>query len=754
MEYKESTAEAATRRLADWCRHSMSLTPSSSSVFVKSSTTFNVNNNTNNNNNVNTVSSSISFESSDHGNSSMSNAAAVVGGVMLNTIVGCSTTPTGMTMFQLKQCIADGADINQEVGEGMADSLPILHALLKSNQTEAVRLCLEQFPRPIDFTTQDEWDGKTFLHLLFSHYPSPDHSSIQTLLSKVPPQQQYSPAKRPNSHRQHASSTAAFSAVMEREERQIVDLIKVLVARLSTVEHDTIDFLLVDSNDFDFFSYAAEYQMLSTIWPLVKKVFIASHGGSGTPLIPIRHRVWQWDWEALDSDEQSFFSIEECSEFVKAKSKATGQLGVLYLISTLIASSTVRDPSPSTTLAGPSSQLPAPSNTSTPFVLAASPRGVGRLNSCHEVDEDDNDELTPRAFSPSRRAGGGVPTGGFSPSALSHNSPSSSSSSTTDVSHHHHHHHHSQHSPTNSRGGTIMKKSNNNTPQPLASLRSPPPPQSSSRMSNAYRHQHQQCSPPAAAAALAPTSHAMALPLLPLSLFQQLVTVEKADVFFAGAGLDLPLMCQFIKDGYVDYVRIALSTPHPIEFTPRLSSSKKVDCVLYTLFSLLSLPTSSRDSPLAGQQSSGHTTAASLTTSSTTTSSSSHLTSKEVFLTILSLILERLYDKNYPSRNSKDYVDWSLRKFTPPLGGSSLGGGLSGGGLGEGFDFISAVAAAGMLTPVWTLIKKWAVPYYTPHMVELGAGNTVEPIMLLGGVEDKDWEALKDVDQQSFALAF
>lgn len=86
------------------------------------------------------------------------------------------------------------------------------------------------------------------------------------------------------------------------------DTADMLRAVVTHVEHhplDLINWRQTDRDGREILSYAAEYQKLSVVWPIVQRM---PHFADLTEPLPLTGLTWEWDWVALGEEEQQYFT--------------------------------------------------------------------------------------------------------------------------------------------------------------------------------------------------------------------------------------------------------------------------------------------------------------------------------------------------------------------------------------------------------------------------------------------------------------
>eukprot|EP00796_Vickermania_ingenoplastis_P000249 gene249-123_t len=144
---------------------------------------------------------------------------------------------------------------------------------------------------------------------------SPSHPTTSAVHQRDRPISPLSPFTDPTNATTAAASTAAAAAVaikrtglwLSQRQAAVVEIVRAIVARLDqrerlvhdgddvgsaaaadpAMQQDHIDWLQLDGSGTHFFSYAAEAQLLSTLWPIVRPAFLRQvrHGAPRAPVL-------------------------------------------------------------------------------------------------------------------------------------------------------------------------------------------------------------------------------------------------------------------------------------------------------------------------------------------------------------------------------------------------------------------------------------------------------------------------------------
>eukprot|EP00796_Vickermania_ingenoplastis_P001139 gene1139-669_t len=167
----------------------------------------------------------------------------------------------------------------------------ILHNFVRRGNVECVSLCLELSTRPIDFTQTDSWD-RTLPQCLFGIFPALMPWRVEAMLKAM-------------LERMKADGTAG----------------RVQWERLDDIQED-------------FFSAAADAQLLSTVVPLVRGLAVPYLERLDPPRVPIQLtcQPWQWDWDLLSPEDQELFRIKAQTDVRRGVDRPTAELSRLCLM--------------------------------------------------------------------------------------------------------------------------------------------------------------------------------------------------------------------------------------------------------------------------------------------------------------------------------------------------------------------------------------------------------------------------------------
>lgn len=156
----------------------------------------------------------------------------------------------------VSEYVQQGAEIS--VGGSVPDGT-VLHLLLKRCSSRIVRTALCSTTDAVNFTvTEERYPGSSALHLL---------------CGRADP----------------LEARAVLAVVVDRLQQHPVD---------------AVDFGQERSGGMDFISLAAFLERLALFWPLVRDMPYFADSIDG---IPLKGKVYRWDWSALGVDEQSHF---------------------------------------------------------------------------------------------------------------------------------------------------------------------------------------------------------------------------------------------------------------------------------------------------------------------------------------------------------------------------------------------------------------------------------------------------------------
>lgn len=106
----------------------------------------------------------------------------------------------------------------------------------------------------------------------------------------------------------HGWSILDLICIFSHDEEKARGMLQVMVDRIAkNVPGDKVDWDQRDFYGHDFFSYAAEYDLLHVVWPIVKKL---PHFKAKKERIDISRRVTFEDWEKLSDEDQKRFHAE------------------------------------------------------------------------------------------------------------------------------------------------------------------------------------------------------------------------------------------------------------------------------------------------------------------------------------------------------------------------------------------------------------------------------------------------------------
>lgn len=193
---------------------------------------------------------------------------------------------------EVRRLVEEGADVTFSEYENGS----VLHELLWNGEFESALACIEASQHAIDFNRPDSC-SRTLLHHVcgnFTCYLMPEQSValLRAMLARI--------------------------AEQEREDRATA----------------AVDWMKETEWGDDFLSCAAEAQLLSSFWPLVRErvlAQLADHPAKGLP-IKLRQQVWKFDWDDLSAEDKRYFSIDESFPARFSADRPTAELAKLCLL--------------------------------------------------------------------------------------------------------------------------------------------------------------------------------------------------------------------------------------------------------------------------------------------------------------------------------------------------------------------------------------------------------------------------------------